>query len=79
MGKAEICESPLRRRVNTPEAIIYVELPESVYEAHETLFSTYQTKKMRDFLLNELISDNYELASQIDLENGYIISVYCLT
>ncbi len=66
-------------RVEPPKVIVYVNLPDMVYEGHESLFMTYQTRTMRDFLLNELIPGyQYTLLHTMDLGNGYTVSTYLL-
>ena len=62
-----------------PKIIVYINLPDSVYEGHESGFHTFQTRKMRDFLLNTLIPEyHYEIINSNDLGNGYTSTTYLL-
>lgn len=66
-------------REHPPKVIIYVDVPESVYQWHQNMFNTVQTAQMKDFILKELLVDNeYELLHTFDLGNEYSISTYCL-
>lgn len=72
-------EDIITLRENPPKVIIYANVPDSVYEGHESSFQTYQTREMRDFLVNELIPENdYELLHEMDIGNGYSISTFLL-
>ena len=62
---------------NLPRIIIYVDVPEFVYEGHESSFSTYQTRKMQNYLL-QLTERKYRKLHSLDLGNGYTISSYLL-
>ena len=64
-------------RENPPSIVVYLSMPDSVYEGHETLFSTYQTRTMRDFLLSELIPNyGYYFVDRVDVCEGFTLDVY---
>lgn len=66
-------------RADPPKAVIYVEVPETVYESHENMFSTYQTREMRDFILFELFPQyGYQQATRVDVCEGYTIYVFIM-
>lgn len=58
-----------------PQMIIIVNMPDNVYESHEMLFSTRQTRKMRESL-NQIIVDSYEEIDTVEINDGYSVSVY---
>lgn len=64
-------------RQNNPKMIIYVSLPEAAYSAHESLFDSYQTRKMRDFLLKELIpNEGYTLINSVEVGEEYSVQTF---
>lgn len=66
-------------RDNVPKMIVHVQLPEWVYQGHESGFQTFQTRQMNDFLLYELIpAHGYQLLNQADIGNGFVVSTYLL-
>ena len=59
--------------------MVYVTLPEFVYEGHENAFATYQTRKMRDFIQKDFAWPyGYVMLSQVDIGNGYFVTTYLL-
>ena len=66
-------------RKNLPKVLIHVNIPEWVYEGHETSFHTYQTRKMNEFLMNEMVPNNgYVFLHQMDIGNGFYVSAFYL-
>ena len=66
-------------REDPPKMIVYVQLPDGVYEGHESSFHTFQTREMRDFILNTLVPENdYVELHSIDLGNGYAATTYLM-
>lgn len=67
-------------RNDHPKILVYVSAPDSVYESHEELFNCYQTREMRDFLLDELIPDgDYQLLDSCDIGGDYSVNIYLRT
>lgn len=65
-------------RQNNPKMIVYVSLPETAYKMHEDLFNSYHTRKMRDFLLNELLPNGYTLINSVEIGEDYSVQTYVL-
>ena len=64
-------------REHNPKVIVYVSVPEDAYTSHESLFGAYQTREMRDFLLNELIPNGqYTQISHVDIGENYYVETY---
>lgn len=64
---------------NPPKAIIYCELPDFVYAGHESSFNSNkksQTRVMSDFLMSFVSKNDYTLAGEFYLCDGYTVSVY---
>lgn len=65
-------------RNDMPKVIVYANVPDFVYEGHESSFSAYQTREMREFILNELVPEHYDLLHTVDIGNGFSVSTYVL-
>ncbi len=66
-------------RQNNPKMIVYVSLPEAVYKMHENRFNSYQTRKMSNFLLNELLPNGYILVNSVEIGEDYNVQTYVLS
>lgn len=75
VSSASAIQSDIEKlRIELPKVIVFVELPVAAYDSHESLFSSYHTRQMREFILQELIPcNNYTLLHGIDLGNGFVV------
>jgi hypothetical protein len=68
-----------RIRESPPKVIIYLDVPEAVWQAHEQAFRDGEMsgqRMIKEAIMHLVSSGNYELEAKLDVPDGYTLSVW---